>query len=71
MKKLPILKEYREQAALSQMELAQAAGISRSTVEELEGGRTAQGQTTRALAGVLGVEPKELMASATATPEKV
>jgi transcriptional regulator with XRE-family HTH domain len=57
------LRRLREQAALSQAELAQKAGLSRATVVSLESGRAgAQYATVRKIAQVLGVEPAELMA---------
>jgi transcriptional regulator with XRE-family HTH domain len=62
-RRLPGLRRLREQAALSQAELAQKAGLSRATVVSLESGRAgAQYATVRKIAQVLSVEPAELMA---------
>jgi transcriptional regulator with XRE-family HTH domain len=63
MPKLPRLRWYRERQALSQEELAQAAGVSRVTITRLEGGEDAFPQTARKIAAALGVSPAELMES--------
>ena len=56
------LRELRDEASLSQMELAQRSGVSRATIADLEAGkRPARPSTRRKLAEALGVEPKELM----------
>jgi transcriptional regulator with XRE-family HTH domain len=60
--KLTRLRHLRELAALSQDDLAQRAGIARTTllrIERLEA--EARPSTTRKLADALGVEPRELM----------
>ena len=55
------LKELREDRALSQGELAKAAGVHRHTVLRLENDQGgAQPRTIRKLAAALGVEPKEI-----------
>lgn len=56
------LGRIREDRALTQRDLAEAAGVSTDTVSEIERGvRAAQPSTTRKLAEALGVEPSELM----------
>ncbi len=56
------LKTLREENVLSQRELARMAGLTHVTVWRLENGyREAHPQTIRKIAGVLGVEPKELV----------
>lgn len=63
MKGLPRLREAREDAALSQRDLAQKAGVSPDTIRTLEGGiREAQPGTIRKLATVLKVKPRDLWA---------
>ena len=61
MPKLPRLRWYRERQALSQEELARAAGVSRVTISRIEGGEDAFPQTARKLAAALSVAPVELM----------
>jgi transcriptional regulator with XRE-family HTH domain len=59
------LRELRERAAFSQMELSQRSGVSRATIANLElGKRGAQPKTRRKLAEALGVEPWELVGDA-------
>ncbi len=59
------LRHYREQAALTQEELADRAGVTRLTVMRLEQGlQEPQAKTTRALARALKVKPSELMTAA-------
>lgn len=61
-KKQTNLKRIREEASLSQQELADASGVARSTIAPLElGERRMQPRTRRKLAAALGVEPKELL----------
>ena len=56
------LRELRERASFSQMELSELSGVSRATIAELElGKRGAQPRTRRNLAAALGVEPWELV----------
>lgn len=55
------LKRAREAKFLSQQELANLSGISRATIARIETGDSARGSTVRKLAGVLGVEPAELV----------
>ncbi len=55
------LRELREGAALSQEELSRKAGISPTTLLEIElGRRSAQPKTRRKLAEALGVKPQSL-----------
>ncbi len=61
MPKVRLLKLYRQQAVLSQRELAERAGLTKRTIVNLELGRTsAHPATVRKLAQVLGVAPDEL-----------
>lgn len=56
------LKRLREDLVLSQRELARTAGVTHATVWRLENGfDMARPETVRKLAGVLSVEPKELV----------
>ena len=56
------LKELRKLRALSQQELAKAAGIGRATLSRIERGETgAHGRTLRRLAQALGVGVEELV----------
>ncbi len=56
------LKRLREEQVFSQRELARLAGLTHATVWKLEQGPAeAHPRTIRKLAGVLGVEPKELV----------
>jgi transcriptional regulator with XRE-family HTH domain len=56
------LKSLRKENVLSQRELARMAGVSYVTVWRLENGfKHAHPQTIRKVAGVLGVEPRELV----------
>jgi len=62
MVKLPRLRAYRERKALTQRELAEAAGLTRPNIARLEAGRQAAiPGTVRKLALALGVEPADLM----------
>lgn len=55
------LKRLREDRVLSQRELARLAGLTQMTVWRLENGfEQAHPQTIRKIAGVLGVQPREL-----------
>ena len=52
------IRELRMEACLSQRELAERSGVSRSTVIRIEGERVKpHGSTLRKLAKALGVEP--------------
>jgi transcriptional regulator with XRE-family HTH domain len=56
------LKSLREDRVLSQRELARMAGLTHMTVWRFENGSTnAHPRTIRKIAGVLGVEPRELV----------
>ncbi|MBV9455673.1 MAG: helix-turn-helix transcriptional regulator [Rubrobacter sp.] len=56
------LKKLRQLRALSQQELADAAGVERNTISRIERGDTgAHGRTLRKLADVLGVEVAQLV----------
>jgi transcriptional regulator with XRE-family HTH domain len=56
------LRELRERASFSQMELSEISGVSRATIADLElGKRGARPRTRRKLAKALGVEPWELV----------
>ena len=56
------LRELRERASFSQMELSEISGVSRATIADLElGKRGAQPRTRRRLAKALGVDPWELV----------
>jgi transcriptional regulator with XRE-family HTH domain len=57
------LRELREDRFLSHRELAKLAGVSPTTILNLESNpeTTAQRRTVRKLAGALGVEPTELV----------
>jgi transcriptional regulator with XRE-family HTH domain len=60
------LRELRNEASLSQEELAERAGVSRTTIAYLElGMRKPHPKTRRKLAEALGVAPVELMDSET------
>jgi DNA-binding XRE family transcriptional regulator len=60
--KLPLMKELRQNMALTQEELATEAGVSRQTVLRLERGeRTARPSTVRKIARALRVRPYDLM----------
>jgi transcriptional regulator with XRE-family HTH domain len=69
--KLPRLRATRERRALSQRELADMAGVSRTTIVSLEQGADSPFPSTiRKLARALGVAPDELM-EPEATPGQV
>ncbi len=58
------IKELRERQVLSVRELAEAAGVSKTTVTNIENGRAkAYPSTIRKLAKALSVEPYDLIAS--------
>jgi transcriptional regulator with XRE-family HTH domain len=59
------LKRLREERVLSQRELARMAGLTHQTMWRYENGSTnAQSRTIRKIAGVLGVQPKDLVKTA-------
>jgi DNA-binding XRE family transcriptional regulator len=56
------LRELREERALSQQDLANAAGVSKTTIVNLEAGRgRAMPSTVRKLAAALDVDVRELV----------
>jgi transcriptional regulator with XRE-family HTH domain len=55
------LKRLREEMALSQRDLARMAQLTHTTVWRIEHGHRARPGTIRKVAGVLGVEPRELL----------
>lgn len=56
-----ILRELREDLALSMRELSNKSGVGHNTIYRIENGRTdAQPKTIRKLAEALGVSPREL-----------
>jgi transcriptional regulator with XRE-family HTH domain len=56
------LKDFREERVLSQRELARMANLAQGTVWRIEKGFSeVHPQTIRKLAGVLGVEARELV----------
>ena len=60
--RLPGLRRRRHEAALTQMELAQRAGVTPLTIVHLEAGHPARMSTLRKIARVLKVKPADLMA---------
>ena len=65
--------ELREERALTQVELAERARISPSTLSLIESGKVARPHvsTIRKLAKALGVEPQELRGTGSAAAPKV
>jgi transcriptional regulator with XRE-family HTH domain len=57
----PSLRYLRTSRALTQAELAERAGVRRSTIARLEGGQEARMRTLSRLARALGVAPAALM----------
>jgi DNA-binding XRE family transcriptional regulator len=57
----PNLRRLRTDRALTQQQLAELAGVPRSTIALLEAGKEARMPTLAKLAHALGVEPHELM----------
>ncbi len=56
------VKELRKLRAMSQQELAQAAGVGRNTISRIERGETgAHGRTLRRLAAFFAVDVSELV----------
>jgi transcriptional regulator with XRE-family HTH domain len=62
MVQIPRLREWREARALTQVELAECAGVSSRSVAGYEAGAGARPPTVRKLAEALGVDPPVLMA---------
>ena len=59
---LPHLLAWRSHSMLSITELSERAGVGRDTIINLEHGRTqANPRTVRALAGALGISPRQLV----------
>lgn len=59
---VPHLRRLRQEAVLSQQQLAQTSGVARDTVSKLETAqRQAYPKTIQSLAASLGVEPRELV----------
>jgi transcriptional regulator with XRE-family HTH domain len=65
---LPLLREERLRAALTQEELAEAAGVGRTTIARVENGDQASVATARKLARILGLTAAELMGLAPPPP---
>jgi DNA-binding XRE family transcriptional regulator len=59
--KLTRLRLMRERAALSQRDLARAAGVAEATIRNVEHGDDPRPSTIRKLAAALGVRPSDLM----------
>ncbi len=59
--RLPGLQRQRLEAALTQEQLAEKAGVGRLTITRLEGGGEARPTTLRKLADALSVTPADLM----------
>jgi transcriptional regulator with XRE-family HTH domain len=55
------LKNLREDALLSQKELAEASGVSEYTITRLEGGEPSYGRTIKSIAKALDVNFRELL----------
>jgi len=56
------LRDLRQDAALTQLELAQKAGLSKTTIVNIEAGRISpHPPTVRKIAAALDVEPRVLM----------
>lgn len=58
---LPHIRVWRMSRALTQLELAKAAGVSRATVVRAESGGTISMENIRKIAGVLGVSAEDLI----------
>ena len=59
---LPALRRRRQEAALTQVELSQLAGLTEVTIVRLEAGHPARMSTIRKIARALKVKPADLMA---------
>jgi transcriptional regulator with XRE-family HTH domain len=55
------LRRLRVEAALSQRDLADRAGVTQTTIVKAEAGHEVRPSTVRRLAKALGVEPRELV----------
>jgi transcriptional regulator with XRE-family HTH domain len=58
---VPLLRKRRQQAGLSQLELAERAGIGVATIIRIEGGAHARYETLAKLARALKLERKHLL----------
>jgi transcriptional regulator with XRE-family HTH domain len=58
---VPTLRDLRTAKVLSLQELADAAGVSKSTVRGIEQGRVPHPSTRRSLAAALGVDPHQIL----------
>jgi transcriptional regulator with XRE-family HTH domain len=58
---VPYLERLRKRRALTQQDLAQAAGVSRGTVNRAEQGLAIDVAVVRKVAAALGVAPAQLM----------
>ena len=64
------LRRLRQQAVMSQQQLADESGVARDTISKLETGqRRAYPTTIRKLAAGLGVEPRELVEDREGRPQ--
>ena len=64
------LRRLRQQAVMSQQQLADESGVARDTISKLETGqRRAYPTTIRKLATSLGVEPRELIEDREGRPQ--
>lgn len=61
MVQIPRLRTLRQGRVISQGELARKAGVSPTTVNNIEGGAEARYITVRKLAEALGLSPEELI----------
>jgi transcriptional regulator with XRE-family HTH domain len=69
--RLTRLRELRQRAFLTQVELGEKAGISEATINRLEQGKhDARISTVRKLAEVLGVSPSELVGQESADTKR-
>jgi transcriptional regulator with XRE-family HTH domain len=69
--RLTRLRELRQRAFLTQVELGEKAGISEATINRLEQGKhDARISTVRKLAEVLGVSPAELVGQESADTKR-
>lgn len=59
--KLPGLRRVREEALLTQLELAAKSGVSMGSISRIENGYDTSARTTRKLAETLGVDHHDLI----------